>query len=130
MFVFFLLSGPLLELRLRDRTAGSLEALSRRLPDSVERQRADGSYERVAVRRLAAGDVVRVLPGEAFPPTVRCWPAPPCVDEALLTGESRPCRAAWARRGGRQPQPDRPWLRSEGRAHRGQPTPATPASWR
>jgi Cu2+-exporting ATPase len=67
MLVFFLLSGRMLEQRLRDRTAGSLDALSRRLPDSVERQRADGSFERVAVRRLAAGDVVRVMPGEAFP---------------------------------------------------------------
>ena len=38
-----------------------------RLPDSVERRGADGSFERVAVRRLAAGDVMRVLPGEAFP---------------------------------------------------------------
>ena len=45
MFVFFLLSGRMLELRLRDRTAGALEALSRRLPDSVERRQPDGSFE-------------------------------------------------------------------------------------
>ena len=38
MFVFFLLSGRLLEQRLRDRTAGSLEALMRRLPQTIERQ--------------------------------------------------------------------------------------------
>ncbi|HSH92037.1 MAG TPA: cation transporter, partial [Ramlibacter sp.] len=38
MFVFFLLSGRLLEQRLRDRTAGSLEALMRRLPPTVLRQ--------------------------------------------------------------------------------------------
>jgi Cu2+-exporting ATPase len=37
MFVFFLLTGRWLELRLRDRSAGSLEALMNRLPDSVER---------------------------------------------------------------------------------------------
>jgi Cu2+-exporting ATPase len=46
MFVFFLLTGRWLELRLRDRTAGALEALMNRLPDSVERQRADGDFER------------------------------------------------------------------------------------
>ena len=40
MFVFFLLTGRWLELRLRDRTAGALEALMNRLPDSVERQLA------------------------------------------------------------------------------------------
>jgi Cu2+-exporting ATPase len=90
MLVFFLLSGRMLEQRLRDRTAGSLDALSRRLPDSVERQRADGSYERVAVRRLAVGDVVRVMPGEAFPPTAQCSDGTTTVDEALLTGESQP----------------------------------------
>ncbi len=40
MFVFFLLTGRWLELRLRDRTAGALEALMNRLPDSVERRSA------------------------------------------------------------------------------------------
>jgi Cu2+-exporting ATPase len=52
MFVFFLLTGRWLELRLRDRTAGALEALMNRLPDSVERRLADGDFERVAVRRI------------------------------------------------------------------------------
>ncbi len=90
MLVFFLLSGRLLEQRLRERTAGSLDALSRRLPDSVERQRADGSFERVAVRRLAVGDVVRVMPGEAFPADGTVLEGATTVDEALLTGESQP----------------------------------------
>jgi Cu2+-exporting ATPase len=40
MFVFFLLSGRLLEQRLRNRTAGALEALARRLTETVERLRA------------------------------------------------------------------------------------------
>jgi Cu2+-exporting ATPase len=90
MFVFFLLTGRWLELRLRDRTAGALEALMNRLPDSVERRRADGEFERVAVRRLAAGDVIRVLPGEAFPADGVILEGRTLADEALLTGESRP----------------------------------------
>ena len=90
MFVFFLLSSRLLELRLRDRTAGALEALMRRLPDSVERQRADGSFERVPVRRLQAGDRVRVLPGEVIPADGTVLAGESRVDEALLTGESKP----------------------------------------
>lgn len=97
MFVFFLLSGRLLELRLRDRTAGALEALMRGLPPSVERrQGADGPWERVPVRRLAAGDLIRVLPGQAFPADGRIESGESRVDEALLTGES----AALARRVG------------------------------
>ena len=90
MFVFFLLTGRWLELRLRDRTAGALEALMNRLPDSVERRLADGAFERVAVRRIVAGDVVRVLPGEAFPADGRILEGRTDADEALLTGESRP----------------------------------------
>ncbi len=90
MFVFFLLSGRMLEQRLRDRTAGALEALSRRLPDSVERRAADGSFTRVAVRRLVPGDVVRVLAGEAFPADGGIIEGMTQVDEALLTGESMP----------------------------------------
>jgi len=90
MFVFFLLTGRWLELRLRDRTAGALEAVMNRLPDSVERLVADGRFERVAVRRLAVGDVVRVLPGEAFPADGCITRGSTQVDEALLTGESTP----------------------------------------
>ncbi len=90
MFVFFLLAGRWLELRLRDRTAGALEALMNRLPESVERRNADGSFERVAVRRLAVGDVLRVLPGETFPADGTIVQGRTLADEALLTGESRP----------------------------------------
>ncbi len=90
MFVFFLLGGRWLELRLRDRAAGALEALMHRLPDSVERLDAHGQWQRVAVRRVREGDVLRVLPGEAFPADGELTAGITTVDEALLTGESRP----------------------------------------
>lgn len=89
MFVFFLLTGRWLEQRLRDRTAGSLDSLMQRLPDSVERQLASGGFERVAVRRLMPGDLIRVLPGEAFPADGTIVSGDTFADEALLTGESR-----------------------------------------
>jgi Cu2+-exporting ATPase len=56
----------------------------------VERRRTNGEFERVAVRRLAAGDVIRVLPGEAFPAAGTILEGRTLADEALLTGESRP----------------------------------------
>lgn len=90
MFVFFLLTGRWLELRLRDRTAGALEAVMNRLPDSVERRAADGSFARVATRRIVVGDTIRVLPGEAFPADGRITVGNTYSDEALLTGESTP----------------------------------------
>jgi Cu2+-exporting ATPase len=90
MFVFFLLTGRWLELRLRDRTAGALEALMNRLPDSVERQLPDGQFARVAARRVQVGDVLRVHPGETFTADGVLTVGATRVDEALLTGESRP----------------------------------------
>ncbi len=90
MFVFFLLTGRWLETRLRERTAGALEELMNRLPDGVERLDSQGVFQRVSVRRLAVGDVVRVLPGEAFPADGVIIQGETQADEALLTGESRP----------------------------------------
>ena len=92
MFVFFLLSGRWLELRLRDRTAGALEAVMNRLPDSVRKRQADGSWALLSIRRLAVGDVIEVLPGEAFAGDGRIVSGATQVDEALLTGESLPLK--------------------------------------
>ena len=92
MFVFFLLAGRWLELRLRERTAGALEALMRRLPESVERRGASGGWKRVSIRRLRVGDVIRVLPGGVFPADGTIVAGSALVDEALLTGESTPLR--------------------------------------
>lgn len=90
MFVFFLLVGRWLELRLRDRAAGALEALMHQLPASALRQDARGQWQRVALRRVRVGDVLRVLPGETFPADGTLLAGHTRTDEALLTGESRP----------------------------------------
>ena len=90
MFVFFLLTGRWLEQRLNTRTAGALGALMQRLPISIEKQLTGGDFARVAVRRLKIGDVIRVLPGEAFPADGTVLSGDTLADEALLTGESRP----------------------------------------
>ncbi len=90
MFVFFLLSSRWLEARLRDRTGGALDMLLQRLPDGVERERADGRREQVAAHRVAVGNVLHVKPGEAFVADAQILEGETMADEALLSGESRP----------------------------------------
>jgi Cu2+-exporting ATPase len=90
MFVFFLLGGRYLEFKARDRTAGALDVLMNRLPEVCERQRAEGGFETVSVRRLVVGDTVQVQAGQAFPGDGVLLSASATVDEALLTGESDP----------------------------------------
>lgn len=90
MFVFFLLTGRWLETRLRNKTAGALDDLMRRLPESVDRQNAEGVFERVSTKRIRQDDILRILPGEAFPADGEVIEGETVVDEALLTGESRP----------------------------------------
>ena len=90
MFVFFLLTGRWLETRLRNKTAGALDDLMRRLPDSVERRNTDGDFERISIKRIRLGDILRILPGQAFPADAEVMAGETMVDEALLTGESRP----------------------------------------
>ena len=92
MFVFFLLTGRWLELRMRDRTAGALEAVLNRLPDSVRKRQADGTWALQSIRRLVVGDVIEVLPGEAFAGDGLIVAGQTQVDEALLTGESLPLK--------------------------------------
>ena len=90
MFVFFLLTGRWLELRLRDKTAGALEAVMNRLPDAVHRKTKAGDWEMTTLRQLRLHDVIQVRPGEAFAADGQIVLGATQVDEALLTGESRP----------------------------------------
>lgn len=90
MFVFFLLGGRYLEHKARDRTAGALDKLMNRLPEVCERQKVEGGYESVSLRRLKVGDTVRVQAGQAFPADGELLDGSALVDEALLTGESHP----------------------------------------
>ena len=90
MFVFFLLTGRCLEMRARHRALDLTDALARLTPPFADRQREDGSLQRVGIHELRVGDCVRVAEGGIVPAdgvllTGRCR-----VDEALLSGESAP----------------------------------------
>lgn len=90
MFVSFLFGARVLEARARQRAAQSLDAVMRRLPDAVERLDADGQGTLVAAGALQVGDRVRVRAGQAFAADGRLVDGRTQIDEAMLTGESRP----------------------------------------
>lgn len=88
MFVALLLVGRHLEAATRARAVERLNQLADAAPAQAWRI-DDAGVTPVAVSALRPGDVLRVLPGEAVPADGMLIDAAE-LDEALLTGESRP----------------------------------------
>jgi len=93
MFIFFLSLGRHMEMMLRHRNLQAGAALARLLPEWAERIRG-GRRETVPASDLEAGDRVLVRVGESFPADGHICMGSTEVDEALLTGESRPVARA------------------------------------
>jgi len=89
MFIFFLTLGRHVELSLRHRNLQAGAALARMLPEWAACLR-DGSLATIPAMDLQAGDRVQVSSGEAFPADGVICSGATEVDEALLSGESRP----------------------------------------
>jgi Cu2+-exporting ATPase len=85
-----MLLGHWLEMRSVLGASRALEELVRLLPAEAHRVRADGAVEDVPVGTLRAGDRVLVKPGEKIPTDGEITEGRTTVDQALLTGESRP----------------------------------------
>ncbi len=90
MFVFFLLAGRYLEMRARHRSGDLTDALARLTPRFAQRVLADGTFERVGVHELRAGDRAHVSEGGIVPADGVLVSEQCRVDEALLSGESAP----------------------------------------
>lgn len=90
MFVFLLLCGRYLEMLARQKAVRGVEELGKVLPAFAERIDAAGEGTRVPVSQLSVGDRVRVRPGEVIPADGVVLEGVSEVNEALLTGESRP----------------------------------------
>ncbi len=92
MFVFFLLGGRYLEMLARQKAVRGVEEMGKVLPAFAERITAwpAAAAERVPVSQLVPGDLVRVRPGEVIPADGVVVDGRGSVNEALLTGESRP----------------------------------------
>jgi Cu2+-exporting ATPase len=90
MFIFFLLLARRRELRGKLSAADRLDRLTRITPRTASRQGAAGEMTTVPVDELAAGDRIRVLPGETLPVDGILVAGSSSFDESLLTGEARP----------------------------------------
>jgi Cu2+-exporting ATPase len=85
-----MLLGHWIEMRSVMGASGALEELVKLMPSEGHRVRKDGSTEDVSVTDLKKGDRVLVKPGEKIPIDGRVVEGRTSVNEAMLTGESKP----------------------------------------
>jgi Cu+-exporting ATPase len=84
------LLGQVLELRARAHTSSAIRALLGLAPNTARRLLDDGREEDVPVDSVAAGDRLRVRPGERVPVDGLVLDGHSSVDESMLTGEPLP----------------------------------------
>lgn len=89
--VTIMLLGHWIEMRSISAARGALQELAKLLPDTATRVTAGGE-ERVPVSDLHEGDLVLVRPGEGVPVDGLVRKGQSDVNEAMITGESRPVR--------------------------------------
>ncbi|MEQ9814701.1 MAG: copper-translocating P-type ATPase [Azospirillaceae bacterium] len=90
VIIVLVLVGQVLELRARERTGDALRALLDLAPKTARRIGADGAETDVPLDRVAAGDSLRVRPGEAVPVDGVVLSGTSAVDESMVTGEPIP----------------------------------------
>ncbi len=83
------LLGQVLELRAREQTSGAIRALLDLAPKTARRVK-NGDDEEIPLDEVAAGDKLRVRPGETVPVDGELIEGRSAVDESLVTGESMP----------------------------------------
>ncbi len=88
--VLFLLLGHWMEMRSVRGAAGALRELVKLIPPKANWVGPDGSVEEVDTAQLTVGDIVLVRPGEKVPIDGVVISGSTSVNEALVTGESKP----------------------------------------
>ena len=89
-----MLLGHWIEMRSVRQASGALNALAKLMPDTAERIRPDGSTETVPASQLRSGDRVLVRPGASIPADGEVIEGESAVNEAMITGESKPVSKA------------------------------------
>jgi P-type Cu2+ transporter len=89
--VTIMLLGHWIEMRSIKQARGALQELAKLLPDTATRLTEAGE-ERVPVDELRDGDMVLVRPGESVPADGIVRKGESDLNEAMITGESRPSK--------------------------------------
>ncbi|HET6654504.1 MAG TPA: heavy metal translocating P-type ATPase [Nocardioides sp.] len=91
LLVSIMLLGHWIEMHSLAQTTSALDSLAALLPDEAERVEGD-TIVTVAPDELVVGDVVVVRPGGRVPADGQVVDGSASMDEAMITGESRPVR--------------------------------------
>ncbi|MDF1499718.1 MAG: copper-translocating P-type ATPase [Anaerolineales bacterium] len=85
-----MLLGHWLEMRSVRQASGALDELAKLMPDTAERIGSDGGVEEVKTADLVTGDLLLVRPGASIPADGTVEEGNSDVNEAMITGESKP----------------------------------------
>ncbi len=89
-----MLLGHWIEMRSVRRASSALDELAKLMPDTAERITESGDTEEVPVNQLEEGDLVLVRPGASVPADGVVEEGDSDVNEAMITGESKPVSKA------------------------------------
>jgi Cu2+-exporting ATPase len=85
-----MLLGHWIEMRSVRQASGALDELAKLMPDTAERVLSGGGTEEVPVTELQQGDLLLVRPGASVPADGEVEEGESEVNEAMITGESKP----------------------------------------
>lgn len=94
VIVTLVMLGDFLQLRAMGQTSQAIQQLLKLAPNLAWRVRDDGSEEQVPLANVAAGDRLRVKPGEKIPVDGTVLEGSSRVDESMITGEPVPVAKA------------------------------------
>ena len=89
--VTIMLLGHWIEMRSISQASGALKELAKLLPETAVRI-SGGELEQVPVSELSDGDLILIRPGQSVPADGIVREGASAVNEAMITGESRPVK--------------------------------------
>ncbi len=88
--ISIMLLGHWIEMRSISQAQGALQELAKLLPDTAILLTDDESTQEVLVEQLQEGDLILIRPGASIPADGMVQSGKSSVNEAMITGESKP----------------------------------------